>query len=125
MTMDWQETRQKWLTRPIFGWAKRALPTMSETEQEALEAGDVWWEADLFTGNPDWQQLLNTPKPELTAEEQAFMDGPVEELCNMLDEWKRTGYLWEQYDPQSGRGQRTHPFNGWSSLALLALAEIY
>ena len=95
MTMDWQETRQKWLTRPIFGWAKRALPTMSETEQEALEAGDVWWEADLFTGNPDWQQLLNTPKPELTAEEQAFMDGPVEELCNMLDEWKIT---WEDGD---------------------------
>ena len=90
MSMDWQETRQKWLTRPIFGWAKRALPTMSETEQEALEAGDVWWEADLFTGDPDWRKLLDTPKPELTAEEQAFMNGPVEELCDMLDDWKIT-----------------------------------
>lgn len=93
--MDWQETRQKWFTRPIFGWAKRALPTMSETEQEALEAGDVWWEADLFTGNPNWQDLLDVPKPELTPEEQAFMDGPVEELCNMLDDWKIT---WEDGD---------------------------
>lgn len=93
--MDWQETRRNWLTKPIFGWAKRALPTMSETEQEALEAGDVWWEADLFTGNPDWQRLLDTPKPELTAEEKAFMDGPVEELCNMLDDWKIT---WEDGD---------------------------
>ena len=44
---------------------------------------------------------------------------------NMRAEWEETGYLWEQYNPQSGRGQRTHPFNGWSSLALLALAEIY
>jgi mannosyl-oligosaccharide glucosidase len=44
---------------------------------------------------------------------------------NMLDEWKRTGYFWEQYDPDTGAGKRTHPFNGWSSLALLALAEVY
>ena len=43
----------------------------------------------------------------------------------MLDEWTRTGYFWEQYDPDTGEGKRTHPFNGWSSLALLALAEIY
>ncbi|PKQ08770.1 MAG: acyl-CoA dehydrogenase [Alphaproteobacteria bacterium HGW-Alphaproteobacteria-12] len=93
--MKWMEARRTYLTRPIFAWASRALPIMSETEREALEAGDVWWEADLFTGNPDWQKLLDTPKPELTAEERAFMDGPVETLCGMVDDWKIT---WEDGD---------------------------
>ncbi len=93
--MDWKEARRNYLTRPIFGWASRVLPSMSETEREALEAGDIWWEADLFTGNPDWEKLLATPKPQLSPEEQAFMDGPVEELCGMLDDWKIT---WEDGD---------------------------
>ncbi|MEQ8268566.1 MAG: acyl-CoA dehydrogenase [Parvibaculum sp.] len=93
--MNWMEARRSYLTRPIFGWAKRVLPAMSETEREALEAGDVWWEADLFTGNPDWRKLLATPMPRLSAEEQAFVDGPVEELCGMLDDWKIT---WEDGD---------------------------
>ena len=61
---------------------------MSQTEQEALEAGSVWWDADLFSGRPDWKKLLAYPAAKLTAEEQAFMDGPVEELCGMLDEWE-------------------------------------
>jgi len=93
--MDWIGARRKYLTRPIFAWANRALPSMSDTEREALEAGDVWLEAELFTGNPDWQQLLDTPRPQLNAEEQAFMDGPVEELCGMIDDWKIT---WEDGD---------------------------
>ncbi|MDO9125750.1 MAG: acyl-CoA dehydrogenase, partial [Parvibaculum sp.] len=93
--MDWKEARRNYLTRPIFGWASRVLPSMSETEREALEAGDIWWEADLFTGDPDWEKLLATPKPQLSEEEQAFMDGPVEELCDMLDDWKIT---WEDGD---------------------------
>ncbi|GMV61846.1 MAG: acyl-CoA dehydrogenase [Parvibaculum sp.] len=93
--MDWHQFRRNRISQPIFGWAQRVLPTMSETESEALEAGDVWWEADLFTGNPEWQRLLDTPRPELTSEERAFMDGPVEELCDMLDDWKIT---WEDGD---------------------------
>ncbi|MDP1626267.1 acyl-CoA dehydrogenase [Parvibaculum sp.] len=93
--MDWKEARRNYLTRPIFGWASRVLPSMSETEREALEAGDIWWEADLFTGDPGWEKLLATPKPQLSEEEQAFMDGPVEELCDMLDDWKIT---WEDGD---------------------------
>jgi acyl-CoA dehydrogenase len=83
------------LTKPIFGMAKKALPHMSDTEREALEAGDTWWDADLFTGNPDWNQLLSIPQAKLTAEEQAFLDGPVEQLCAMCDEWKIT---WELKD---------------------------
>lgn len=61
---------------------------MSATEREAIEAGDVWWDAELFTGDPDWGKLLDTPPARLSPEEQAFLLGPAEELCGMLDEWK-------------------------------------
>ena len=50
--------RRDFITKPIFSWARSVLPPMSDTEREALEAGDVWWDADLFTGNPDWAKLL-------------------------------------------------------------------
>ena len=90
-----QSWRRDTLTKPIFGIAKKALPSMSDTEREALEAGDTWWDADLFTGNPDWQKLLDIPQAKLTPEEQAFVDGPVEQLCAMCDEWKIS---WELKD---------------------------
>jgi acyl-CoA dehydrogenase len=69
------------------------LPQVSQTEQEALDAGTVWWEGDLFSGRPNWNKLLAYPKPKLTAEEKAFLAGPVEELCAMLDEWRITREL--------------------------------
>lgn len=78
----------KTLTRPIHRWAKSALPTLSDTESEALNAGDAWWEADLFSGNPDWSRLLAVPRPELSEAERAFIDGPCRELCEMIDDWK-------------------------------------
>ena len=93
--MSFASFRRDHLTRPIFARARTALPTMSDTEREALEAGDVWWDADLFTGNPDWSKLLAVAPAALTAEEQAFLDGPVETLCAMLDEWTIT---WELRD---------------------------
>ncbi len=80
--------RRDVLTKPLFRWADKVLPEMSDTEREALEAGDIWWDADLFTGSPDWAKLLAVKPATLTAEEQAFMDGPVNELCAMLDDWK-------------------------------------
>jgi acyl-CoA dehydrogenase len=79
--------RRDYVTRPIFQWAKGAMPSLSPTERDAIEAGDVWWDAELFTGNPDWAVLLNTPPAKLTAEEEAFLDGPVNELCAMTDDW--------------------------------------
>jgi acyl-CoA dehydrogenase len=82
--------RRDWITKPIFGWARHVLPTLSDTEREAIEAGDVWWDADLFAGNPDWAKLLAVPPATLSAEEQAFLDGPVDELCRMLDDWQIT-----------------------------------
>jgi acyl-CoA dehydrogenase len=80
--------RQNFISRPIFRWARGVLPAMSATEREAIEAGDVWWDADLFTGNPDWRKLLDVPPAALSAEEEAFLDGPVNELCGMLDDWR-------------------------------------
>ncbi len=86
--MAFASWRRDYLSRPIFRWAKTALPGLSATEREALSAGDVWWDAALFTGHPDWRQLLATPAARLTAAEQAFIDGPVQQLCAMLDDWR-------------------------------------
>lgn len=80
--------RQSLLTRPLFALFKKMLPPLSETEREALESGTVGWDGELFSGNPNWQSLLDQPKPTLSAAEQAFLDGPVEELCRMLDDWQ-------------------------------------
>jgi acyl-CoA dehydrogenase len=63
---------------------------MSQTEQEALEAGSVWWDAELFTGKPDWQRLLNLPPPRLSQQEQDFLDNETETLCELLDDWRVT-----------------------------------
>ncbi|MFX0542417.1 acyl-CoA dehydrogenase [Roseovarius sp. S4756] len=79
--------RAKYITRPIHRWAQRALPALSDTEREALNAGEVWWEKELFSGNPDWSKLHAVKAPELTEEEQAFLDGPCRQLCEMLDDW--------------------------------------
>jgi acyl-CoA dehydrogenase len=86
--MSLSSFRRDFISKPIFRWAGRALPQLSATEREAIEAGDVWWDADLFGGNPDWTKLLNFPPARLSTQEQAFLDGPVEELCRMLDEWQ-------------------------------------
>ncbi len=80
--------RRMLLSRPLYGLFRKVLPPMSQTEREALEAGTVWWDGELFSGRPNWQKLLAEPAPALTSEEQAFLDGPVEELCMMLDDWK-------------------------------------
>ena len=85
--------RRVLLSAPLLGLFRRLLPQMSQTEREALEAGTVWWDGDLFSGRPDWHKLLAYPKPALTAEEQAFVDGPVEELCAMMNDWQITHEL--------------------------------
>jgi acyl-CoA dehydrogenase len=82
--------RKAVLTRPFLKVYRRMLPAMSDTEREALEAGTVWWDGELFTGKPDWSKLLGAKAPQLTAEEQAFLDGPCEELCGMIDDFDIT-----------------------------------
>jgi acyl-CoA dehydrogenase len=88
-----ESIRRDNVTRRLFGIYRRMLPSMSKTEQEALEAGSVWWDGELFTGMPDWRRLKNLPPPNLTPEEQAFLDGPTEELCRLLDDWQITHEL--------------------------------
>jgi acyl-CoA dehydrogenase len=80
--------RRALISRPLLGLFRRILPQVSQTEQEALEAGTVWWDGELFSGRPDWAKLLAYPKPKLTAAERAFLDGPVEELCAMVNDWE-------------------------------------
>ncbi|MCZ6560711.1 MAG: acyl-CoA dehydrogenase [Gammaproteobacteria bacterium] len=74
-------------SKPLMEWFSSVLPVMSSTEKEAIDAGTVWWDGDLFSGRPDWQKLLDVPESELSEEEQAFIDGPVAELCETLDDW--------------------------------------
>lgn len=85
--------RREHITRRILDAYRRMLPSMSKTEQDALEAGSVWWEGELFSGAPDWSRLRSLPAPRLTDEEQAFLDGPTETLCRMLDDWQITHEL--------------------------------
>ena len=82
------EFRREKITKPLLDIYRTMLPSMSDTEREALEAGNVWWDGELFSGMPNWDRLMSYPAPELSEEEQAFLDGPCEELCRMLDEWK-------------------------------------
>jgi alkylation response protein AidB-like acyl-CoA dehydrogenase len=82
------DIRRNLITKPVFGIFKKILPPLSDTEREAMEAGDVWWDGDLFQGKPDWKKLHAIPKAELSAEEQAFMDNEVETLLKMLDDYK-------------------------------------
>jgi len=87
--------RRMLISDRILAVFRRILPEMSDTEKEALDAGTVWWDADLFSGKPDWQRLLSFQAPRLTPEEQAFLDGPCEEVCAMVDDWEVTH---ERYD---------------------------
>ena len=81
------EFRREKFTKPLLAIYRRMLPSMSDTEREALEAGSVWWDGELFSGMPQWDRLISYPAPKLSEEEQAFLDGPCEELCQMLDDW--------------------------------------
>ena len=87
---DW---RRQSISAPLLGWFRKVLPPLSDTEQQALDAGTVWWDGELFSGRPDWGKLHNFPTPRLTEEEQAFLDGPVEQLCQMTNEWQVTTEL--------------------------------
>ncbi len=103
--------RQHLLSRPLLGVFRRILPQMSDTERDALEAGTVWWEGDLFSGNPDWTKLHAYPKPTLTEEEQAFLDNEVNTVCGMVDDWRITT---QDYDlpPEAWQYLKDHRFFG-------------
>jgi len=86
-TRDW---RLRWISSPVLKLFKRVSPRMSQTEREALDAGSVWWDGELFSGKPRWRNIRKLALPQLTPEEQAFLDGPANQLCAMLDDWDIT-----------------------------------
>jgi len=82
--------RRALLSRPLFNAYRKVLPQMSDTERDALEAGTVWWEGELFRGRPDWARLLALPRPRLTEDEQRFLDNETEQACRLVDDWDVT-----------------------------------
>jgi acyl-CoA dehydrogenase len=82
--------RRRLISDRVLSVFRKVMPPMSQTEREALEAGTVWWDAELFSGKPNWTKLLALPKPQLTTEEQRFLDNEVEALCAMITDWETT-----------------------------------
>ncbi len=85
--LHYRSFRRNIVIKPIYSAIRKNFPKISETEEAALSAGTVSWDAELFSGSPDWQKLKNIPPIELTQEEQAFLDGPTEQLCKLIDDW--------------------------------------
>ena len=83
-----ESLRSKFVSAPMLSMVRKILPPISETEQVAIDAGTVWWDGEIFSGKPKWNKLLGAAKPEVSEEEQAFLDGPVNELSRMSDVWK-------------------------------------
>jgi acyl-CoA dehydrogenase len=82
------DIKRKYITLPAYGALKDAMPSISQTEREALEAGTIGWDAELFSGTPDFAKLRRVAPITLTDEERAFLDGPTNELCKRLDDWR-------------------------------------
>jgi len=99
------------LTAPLFRAYRKMLPPMSDTEREALEAGTVGWEGELFSGHPEWQKLLDQPVPRLTAEEQRFLDHEVNEACRLVDDWQVTQTDFD-LSPATWQYLKSHGFLG-------------
>jgi len=103
--------RRALLTPLIFTHFKQILPQMSDTERDALEAGTTWWDAELFSGRPQWNKLLELPRPILSEEEQAFLDNEVDQLCEMVNDWDTT-QVWQDLPPQAWQFIKDRSFLG-------------
>lgn len=103
--------RRSLVSEPLFHLYQKLMPAISDTEREALEAGSIWWEAELFSGRPNWKTLLGYRAPRLSGEEQAFLDGPAEELCAMINDWEIT-QKYHDLPPEVWRFIKDHNFFG-------------
>ncbi|MFT6154719.1 MAG: acyl-CoA dehydrogenase [Bermanella sp.] len=90
LPLNIESVRKHYISEPILKIYKKIMPEMSSTEKDAIDAGSVWWDGEIFSGNPNWQALHNIPQARLTTQEQAFLDGPVEDVCKMCDDWEVT-----------------------------------
>src|SRR5437867_212467 len=88
--LNFPALRRALISDAVLGVFRKVMPAMSQTERDAIEAGTVWWDGDLFSGRPDWKRLLDIPSPKLAADEQRFLDHDVEELCAMVTDWETT-----------------------------------
>jgi acyl-CoA dehydrogenase len=114
-----------WLIRTIR--SKGLVPRISETERQALDAGTVWVDGELFSGRPDFRRMLGEPYPAIDERERAFLDGPVETLCALVDEWELSQTrelpeeVWRYLKEQRFFGlaiPREHGGHGFSALGL-------
>jgi acyl-CoA dehydrogenase len=103
--------RRSVVTGTLFKLFKGILPSMSQTEKEALEAGTVWWEGELFSGRPRWEKMLAYPQPRLSAAEESFLDHKVNELCRLADDWQET-LVHQDLSPQAWQYVKDHGFLG-------------
>ena len=90
--------RRTLISNPLLAIYRKILPPMSQTEQEAIDAGTVWWEGELFSGKPDWNVLHAYPQPRLTPTEISFLDNEVEQLCGMVTDWE-TAHVYQDLPP--------------------------
>ena len=102
--------RRALISNPLLSAYRRILPPMSQTEQEAINAGTVWWDGELFSGRPDWAKLIAFPQPKLTPEEQSFLDHETEQLCAMVNDWET--YLHYDLAPQAWQFVKDKGFLG-------------
>lgn len=109
--LNFKNLRQQFFSQPIYKLLQKTLPKMTQTEREALKAGNVWWDAELFSGNPDWKVLRDLPAANLTEEEQSFLDNEVETLCGMLNHWEINHQLYD-FPPQVWDFIKQHKFGG-------------
>src|SRR5512133_1343214 len=100
--------RRRLIARPLLRIFRKVMPPMSQTERDALEAGTVGWDGELFSGRPAWSTLVSLPRATLTAEEQHFLDHEVETLCALISDWETTNvhkdlppHVW-QYIKENG-----------------------
>jgi len=91
--LNLSHVRKEYISTPLLKMFRSIMPDMSSTEQEAIDAGTTWFEAELFRGAPNWTKLHNYPQPRLSADELAFLHGPVEEVCSMTNDWEVTHEL--------------------------------
>ena len=133
LPLNLPDFRRRRITAPLLAMYQKITPQLSDTERVALEAGTVGFEGELFSGKPDWKQLLRQPVPQLSTEEKAFLDGPCEELCHMLNDWEITHELadlppqvWEYLKKQKFFGMIIpHEYGGlqFSALAHSAVLQ--
>lgn len=120
--------RRKLISEKVFHFFKKSLPPVSDTEREAIAAGDIWWEAEMFRGHPNWQKLFQIPKPVLSRAEQSFIDNEVETLCAMINDWQ-TSFENHDMSPQVWDYLKANKFFGmnipkqYNGLGFSALAQ--